>query len=90
MRPLWVIIAMPFGVIAGMMFVVAFADLVVLVRRADRHIPWAVAAAHVALAVIALWTKQPKLALAPLAIAATQIVALRLFQMMPSQASSQR
>jgi hypothetical protein len=84
------VIMMPFGVIAAMMFVVAVADLVVLVRRADRDLPWRVAGAHGLLAILGLWRGHVMLAIAPLLIAGTQLVALRLFQMMPSQPSSQR
>ena len=85
-----VVIAMPFGVIAAMMFAVAVADLVVLVRRADQSLPWRVGGAHAFLAILALWSGHMMLAIAPLLIAGTQLVAIRLFQMMPSQPSSQR
>jgi hypothetical protein len=84
------VVMMPFGVIAAMMFVVAVADLVVLVRRPDKDLPWRVAGAHVLLAILGLWWGHAALAIAPLLIAGTQLVALRLFQMMPSQPSSQR
>ena len=84
------VIAMPFGVIAAMMLVVAVADLVVLVRRVDKDLPWRVAGAHVLLAILALWWGQTMAAIATLLIAATQVIAVRLFQMMPSQPSSQR
>ena len=89
-RGLAAIVAIPFGVLAALMFVVAVADLVVLVRRADQDLPWRVAAAHVLLAIFPLWLGHPTLALAPLLIAGTQLVAVRLFQMMPSQPTSQR
>jgi hypothetical protein len=84
------VVMMPFGVIAAMMFVVAVADLVVLVQRPDKDLPWRVAGAHVLLAILGLWWGHAALAIAPLLIAGTQLVALRLFQMMPSQPSSQR
>lgn len=85
------IIAMPFGAIAAMLLVVSAATAITLVKRADTSMPWRIASTHLVMAVAALWIGGPGLAvLAMLAIAATQVIAIRLLQTTPSHASSQR
>jgi hypothetical protein len=89
-----VLVAIPFGAMAAMLFVVSVANVIVLARRADTSMPARVAGAHLMMAVLVVLTSdgaQRLLAVgALLAICATQVVAIRLFQMTPSQASAQR
>ena len=95
LRGLVLIIAMPMGAIAAVLFVVSVADVIVLARRVDVGMPWRVAATHVVMALVVLgigggaqaWLAASAL----LAISATQVIAIRLFrQMTPSHATSQR
>ena len=90
-----VLIAIPMGALASVLFVVSAADFVVLARRADTSMPWRVAATHAVMAVAIVWIGSAGAqrwlgAAALLVICATQLIAIRLFQMMPSQPSSQR
>ena len=85
------IIAMPFGALAAMLLVASVATAITLVKRADTSMPWRIATTHVVMAVAALWIGGSGLAVfALLAIAGTQMVAIRLIQTTPSHASSQR
>lgn len=93
-RGLVLIVAMPMGAMAAVLFVVSVADVIVLARRVDVGMPWRVAATHVVMALVVLWigggTRAWLGASALLAISATQVIAIRLFQMTPSHAASQR
>lgn len=87
---LGVIFVIPAAPIACGMCLVSTLALFALARRADRTSPWLLAAMH-GLVALAAWTADaPALLLGSLAVVATQLVALRCFQMMPSQPSSQR
>ena len=92
-RALGLIIAMPMGVLSAMLLTVSVYDVIVLARRADVAMPWRVAAVHLLLAVAVLYLDGTRAWLAAgalLAVAATQMIAIRLFQMTPSHAASQR
>jgi hypothetical protein len=85
------IFAIPMGVLASVLFVVCLIDVVVLARRVDVGNPWRVASLHVLMTVVLLWMRGSLLVAAiPASIAVSQIIAIRLFQMTPSQASSHR
>ena len=90
LEKLVVIVAMPVGVLASMLLVASVADVIILARRVDTSMPWRIASTHVVLALVMLWGGAVLGAIAMFAISATQIVAIRLFQMTPSHASSQR
>lgn len=90
-----VIVAMPVGAMASVLFVASVANVIILARRADTSMPWRIAATHVVMALVILWiggmgSSALLGALAMLAISATQVIAIRLFQMTPSHASPQR
>jgi hypothetical protein len=92
-RGLVVLGAVPLGALAAVLLVVSVADVVVLARRVDIGMPWRVAAVHLVLAIVVLWGGGLRAwfgASALLAVAATQVIAIRLFQMTPSHAASQR
>ena len=87
------VLIVPATVVASVLFVVSFLDVAVLARRVDTGMPWRVGGTHLATTVLILYvgrTEALAAALVPLAIAVTQFVALWLFQMTPSHASSQR
>ena len=90
-RGLVLIIAMPLGAMAAVLLVASVATVIILAKRADTSMPWRIASTHLVMAGVALWAGGPGLAaLALLAIAGTQVIAIRLIQMTPSHASSQR
>jgi hypothetical protein len=90
-RGLVVIIAMPMGALAAMFLVASVATVIILAKRADTSMPWRIATTHVVMAALGLWWGGPGIAVfALLAIAATQLIAIRLLQTTPSHASSQR
>ena len=81
-RAIGLLFALPFGVLAAMLLTVSAYDLV-----------GRVAAVHLVLAVLLIYTQGTRAWVAVgalLAVVATQVIAIRLFQMTPSQASSQR
>lgn len=95
LKKLVLVVAMPMGAMAAVLFVVAVADVVVLARRADTAMPWRVAATHFVMALALLWIGGggPRAwvgAMSLFGICATQLIAIRLIQMTPSHASSQR
>ncbi|MDQ3339052.1 MAG: hypothetical protein M4D80_28155 [Myxococcota bacterium] len=92
-RTLGLIIAMPVGAVAAVLLIISVADVIVLARGADVAMPWRVAGMHLCLAVVVLWGGGTRAWLAAsvlLAVSATQVIAIRIFQMTPSHASSQR
>ena len=90
-RGIILIIAMPMGAMAAVLLVASVATVIILAKRADTSMPWRIAATHVVMALVGLWIGGPGIGvLALLAIAGTQVIAIRLLQTTPSHASSQR
>jgi hypothetical protein len=81
-----VIIAIPVGALAVVLLVVSVWDVAVLVQRAEIELPWRVGVMHVAMAIFVLYfVGSVLIGGALLAIAATQMIAIRLIQVTPSQ-----
>ena len=92
-RGIALIFALPMGVLAAMLLTVSVHDVIVLWRRTDFVAPGRVAVMHLAIALLLLYMQGMRAWIAVgalLAVSATQVIAIRLFQMTPSHASSQR
>jgi hypothetical protein len=83
-------IAIPVAMLASFVLVMSVADVAVLVRRADVGLPSRVAWLHLAMAIVLVWAGEGRGWMTALGIAATQLIAIWLFQMTPPHASSQR
>lgn len=81
---------LPLAVIAAPIFVVSVGDVIVLARRVDTTMPWRVGSVHLVLALILGYRHAWLPALGLFAISASQLLAIRLFQLTPSHALSQR
>lgn len=87
-----VVLLIPLCLIPELLFGVSVADVIVLARRPDTNLPWRVGGSHVLLAILLAFVPGGSWvsALVLFGIGATQMIAIWLFQMTPSQASSQR